>query len=106
MRSRNPTNAIGAVLGVVTSAATTITSTFDALGTGAEKLNLFASDSLADQKDASTIHRSVSRTNLIRNAALEQDKAELELEAHFSSNPSSKERFDATTAQLSALFGE
>lgn len=105
MIQRNP-NAIGAVLGLVTSAATSITETFDAVGIGAQKLNLYASDSLADQQDQSKIHRKVYRTNLIRSSGLEQDKLELELEAHFAANPGSKERFDKIEADLKSVFGD
>ncbi len=98
--------AVGSALNLVTVAASTVTSAFEALGVGAEKLNLFANDSLRDQKDTSVQQRAMFRTNLVSTNSLEQDKRHLELEAHFKANPGSAERYAATYEELFALFDE
>jgi hypothetical protein len=104
--SNSATRAIAASLGTITVAATAVTQVFSAVGKGATMLDVYAADALADQADASKIHRSTYRTNLIRQNALEQDKLELELDAHFAANPGSKDRYDRIESELKALFGD
>jgi hypothetical protein len=100
----NNKGAIASTLGLISTAAQSVTSIFEAAGTGASMLNAYAEKARADQADSITIHRSVYRTNLVRQSALEQDRLEVELESHFNANPGSKERFAATESKLSALF--
>ncbi len=99
-----PKGAVASTLNLVATVAQTVTGIFEAAGTGASMLNAYANNVASDQSDGITIHRSVYRTNLVRSSALEQDKLELELDAHFTANPGSKERFSATSAALAALF--
>ncbi len=95
---------IGAVLNTVGTAADTITSTFQALGTGATMLNRYATDASQDQADASLIHRQVYRSNLVTQSALEQNKLQVEVNAHLAANPSEAAGFEAVHTQLSQLF--
>ncbi len=101
-----PKGALASTLNLVSTVAQTVTGVFEAAGTGAGMLNAYANNAAADQSDGITIHRSVYRTNLVRSSTLEQDKLELELEAHFAANSGSKERFAKISSDLSALFGE
>lgn len=99
--------AVGSVLGTVTTAATAVTSLFSAVGTGATMLQRYADDASTDQADASKIHRKVYRSNLVTNAALEQSKLQAEVTAHLSSlDDQSKATFESVHKELSSLFAE
>lgn len=98
--------AIATTLAAVTSAASAVTSVFDTVGTGANMMNSYVTEASKDQADKAKIHRQVFRSNLVTNAALEQNKLQIEVNAHLESNPAEAASFQQVHANLSALFAD
>jgi hypothetical protein len=98
--------ALSSVLGMVSTIANTVSSTFDAVGGGATILNGYVAKAQTDQSDAHKIHRKVYRSNLITRAALEQTNLKIEVDTHLQANPQAAEQFASVHKELSDLFAE
>lgn len=95
---------VGALLGTVTTAASTVTNTFDALNKGIGMLNTAVNDAAFRQDNRSKIDRHLYVNNLIRDTAQQEAEANVRSEEFLKNNPAAAKHYAASYDELSALL--
>jgi hypothetical protein len=103
--SANTRMTLGALLGSITTAANTITSTFDAANKGIGMLNRTVSDASDRQNLRSKVDAHTYKTTLIREKAQEETLANLKIAEFINTSPQHelfyKDSFNTLTELLS-----
>lgn len=93
-----------ALLGTVTTAASTVTNTFDALNKGIGMLNTAVNDAAFRQDKRSKIDRHLYVNNLIRDTAQQEAEANVRADEFLANNPKAAEHFKASFDELTTLL--
>lgn len=93
-----------ALLGTVTTAASTVTNTFDALNKGIGMLNTAVNDAAFRQDKRSKIDRHLYVNNLIRDTAQQEAEANVRAEDFLKSNPAAAKHYEESFNELSELL--
>lgn len=94
-----------ALLGTVTTAASTVTSTLDAGQKAIGMLNTAVNDAAFRQDKRSKIDRHLYVNNLIRDTAQQEAEANVRAEEFLTTNPKAAAHYEASFNELKALLG-
>ncbi len=95
---------VGALLGTVTTAASTVTNTFDALNKGIGMLNTAVNDAAFRQDKRSKVDRHLYVNNLIRDTAQQEAEATVRSQEFLDNNPKAAAHFKASFDELTELL--
>lgn len=93
-----------ALLGTVTTAASTVTNTFDALNKGIGMLNTAVNDAAFRQEKRSKVDRHLYVQNLIRDTAQAEAEATVRSEEFLKNKPAAAKHYEASFNELSELL--
>lgn len=93
-----------ALLGTVTTAASTVTNTFDALNKGIGMLNSAVNDAAHAQEKRSLVNRRNFVKNLVRETAQQEAEALVRIEDFLKSNPAAAKHYAAAHDELTELL--
>lgn len=97
---------LGSLLGAVTGSANSIISTLDVLNTGIAKAQLYANDSLYQQRKASITANAVYVEELTRKSAKDEVMSAIDIKNFTDTSPEHAALYEASYKRFTALLTE
>ncbi len=97
---------LGSLLGMVTNTANAVGDLAGTLGDGVGMLNKFVESASIDQRERHVVHRTVYRSQLIRDSAMDIAKGNAEALAFARENDDNKKLFEDAQSSLLEAFAE